>query len=60
MLLDEVKAKYMYLKPDERLIDQLLEEEQKKNCRKLIVLDDDPTGIQALAKGAIALTIFTR
>lgn len=48
MLLDEVMAKYMDLKPDESLIDQLLEAEQQKNCRKLIVLDDDPTGIQTV------------
>lgn len=48
MLLDEVKAKYMNVKPEESLIDQLLEAEQQKNCRKLIVLDDDPTGIQTV------------
>lgn len=47
MLLEEVIAKYSK-KPDEQLVDRLLQLEQKKNRRKFVVLDDDPTGIQTV------------
>lgn len=48
MLLDEVKARLSQLKPDEKLIDKLLEAERSKNQKKFVVLDDDPTGIQTV------------
>ncbi len=48
MLLDEVNARLSQLKPDEKLIDKLLEVEQSKNQKKFVVLDDDPTGIQTV------------
>lgn len=48
MLIDEVNARVSQLKPDEKLIDQLLQLEQSKNHRKFVVLDDDPTGIQTV------------
>jgi uncharacterized protein YgbK (DUF1537 family) len=48
MLLDDVNARFSQLKPDEKLIDKLLEIEQSKNQKKFVVLDDDPTGIQTV------------
>ncbi len=48
MILYEVKARLSQLKPDEKLIDKLLEAERSKNQKKFVVLDDDPTGIQTV------------
>jgi len=48
MQLDEVNERLSQLKPDEKLVDQLLKVEQSKNHRKFVVLDDDPTGIQTV------------
>ena len=33
---------------DAALADQLLQEELKKNTHKIVVLDDDPTGVQTV------------
>ena len=33
---------------DEKLVDKLLAEEIAKNNRKIVVLDDDPTGVQTV------------
>lgn len=33
---------------DRDLLDRLLEEEIQKNERKIVVLDDDPTGVQTV------------
>lgn len=48
MLLEEVKARFSEEKPDEQVVDLLLQIEQNKNRRKFVVLDDDPTGIQTV------------
>ena len=37
-----------YKKIDEAYIDSLLEKEIKKNHKKIVVLDDDPTGVQTV------------
>ncbi|RGI59813.1 hydroxyacid dehydrogenase [Ruminococcus sp. TM10-9AT] len=37
-----------YKKIDEAYIDTLLEQEIKKNNKKIVVLDDDPTGVQTV------------
>lgn len=37
-----------YKKIDEAYIDTLLEQEIKKNNKKIVVLDDDPTGVQTI------------
>lgn len=37
-----------YKKIDEVYVDQLLQEEIKKNNKKIVVLDDDPTGVQTV------------
>jgi len=37
-----------YPQADEALVNSLLEEECKKSSRKIIVLDDDPTGVQTV------------
>ena len=34
--------------PDVELTEKLLEEELKKSNRKIVVLDDDPTGVQTV------------
>jgi uncharacterized protein YgbK (DUF1537 family) len=48
MLLEEAYTRFGKEMPDERLVDQLLEAEQRQNRRKFVVLDDDPTGIQTV------------
>ena len=35
-----------YKKIDEAYIDELLKEEIEKNNKKIVVLDDDPTGVR--------------
>ena len=37
-----------YKKIDEAYIDELLKEEIEKNNKKIVVLDDDPTGVQTV------------
>ena len=37
-----------YKKIDEAAVDALLLEEIKKNKKKIVVLDDDPTGVQTV------------
>ena len=37
-----------YETPDMELVDDLLKEELKKTDRKIVVLDDDPTGVQTV------------
>lgn len=48
MLLNEMKERFSNKMPDEQIVDRLLKIEQNKNCRKFVVLDDDPTGIQTV------------
>lgn len=37
-----------YKKIDEAYIDELLKKEIEKNNKKIVVLDDDPTGVQTV------------
>ena len=37
-----------YAKIDEAHVDALLQEELRRNRKKLVVLDDDPTGVQTV------------
>lgn len=37
-----------YQKPDEELVERLLQEELAKSNKKIVVLDDDPTGVQTV------------
>lgn len=37
-----------YLEPNEELAEQLLQEELAKSSKKIVVLDDDPTGVQTV------------
>lgn len=44
----KVEVLTSYKKIDEAYIDTLLEQEIKKNNKKIVVLDDDPTGVQTV------------
>jgi uncharacterized protein YgbK (DUF1537 family) len=48
MRLEEVRNRWGKEKPDEIMVDRLLEEEQQRSRRKIVVLDDDPTGTQTI------------
>ena len=48
MRLEEIQDRWEKEKPDESMVDRLLKEEQQRSRRKIIVLDDDPTGTQTV------------
>ena len=48
MRLEEVNNRLIQEKPNEDAVDQLLNEEQRQNRKKIVVLDDDPTGTQTV------------
>lgn len=48
MRIEDVRARFPIGKPDSSVVDCLLQAELIKNKKKIVVLDDDPTGIQTV------------